>query len=127
MHETSGFFQPVLTRWYSGLSLRTIATSRTSSVGLRGTAGATVSGWSADGRSILYQAKNGLWLLATLQAPPVRVAAPLFAGQWPDYYAEVDWIGTFAWSGGIGRSGAGQSASPFYSSMAGLHPESHDG
>lgn len=97
-HKTSGFFQPALTKWYSGLTLRTITTSQSSSVGLQGTAGATGSIWSANGKSILYQAKNGLWLLATLRARPVEVAAPLFEGQWPDFYAEVDWSGQFAWS-----------------------------
>jgi len=63
--------------------------------------GATVPTWSSDGKSLLYVADDGLWLLTGLTAPPVEVAKPLFpANAWPSYYGQVDWSGQFAWSSG---------------------------
>lgn len=80
----------------------------------------------ATGDAMLVVRDDALWLTSlTSSSPATRIATPLYSSAGPSgYYAEVDWIGTFAWSGGIGRSGAGQSASPFYSSLAGPHPES---
>jgi peptidoglycan/xylan/chitin deacetylase (PgdA/CDA1 family) len=63
--------------------------------------GATVPAWSADGHSLLYIARDGIWLLPRLTARPVRIATPLFTpGNWPAYYGQVDWNPQFAWWSG---------------------------
>jgi WD40-like Beta Propeller Repeat len=60
--------------------------------------GAASPVWSADGRSVLFVARDGLWLLPRPAARPVRIAAPLFSPRgWPSYYGQVDWTGQFAW------------------------------
>lgn len=60
--------------------------------------GATVPAWSADGHSLLYIARDGIWLLPRLTARPVRIATPLFPpGNWPAYYGQVNWNPQFAW------------------------------
>jgi TolB protein len=63
-----------------------------------GSSGAASPVWSSDGRSLLFVAHDGLWLLPQLGERPVRVAEPLFRpGRWPNYYGQVDWADRFAW------------------------------
>ena len=65
-------------------------------------AGASVPVWSANGNSLLYVARDAIWLLPRLSGRPVRVAGPLFPpGHWPlSYYGQLDWTGQFAWWSG---------------------------
>lgn len=63
--------------------------------------GAAVPAWSADGKSLLYIARDGIWLLPRLAGPPMRIATPLFPpGNWPSYYGQVDWAAQYAWWSG---------------------------
>lgn len=56
--------------------------------------------WSHDGRSILFVRDNALWLIhANSHRPARRIAGPLFAGHWPNYYGYVSWSDQFAWTG----------------------------
>jgi WD40-like Beta Propeller Repeat len=60
--------------------------------------GASAPAWSADGRSLLYAATDGIWLLPRPDGRPVRIAHPLFRpGSWPAYYGQVGWAAQFAW------------------------------
>jgi WD40 repeat protein len=93
-----GWPQRLLQRWYAAhrVSLLDASTGRVRSVAR--TSGATVPVWSADGRSLLYVARDGLWLLPTLSSDPVEIAAPLFPRRtWPAYYGQVAWSAQFAW------------------------------
>jgi WD40-like Beta Propeller Repeat len=66
--------------------------------------GASVPIWSANGKSLLYAARDAIWLLPRLDGHPVRVVGPLFPpGYRPSYYGQVDWIGQFAWWPGGGH------------------------
>ena len=63
--------------------------------------GATAPAWSAGGNSLLYAARDGIWLLPRLDGQPVRIATPLFPpGNWPAYYGQVSWAAQFAWWSG---------------------------
>jgi hypothetical protein len=54
--------------------------------------------WSADGKSLLYVADDGIWLLPTPASAPVEIATPLFArSSWPSYYGQIAWPSQFAW------------------------------
>jgi dipeptidyl aminopeptidase/acylaminoacyl peptidase len=60
--------------------------------------GASVPTWAADGKSLLYVADDGLWLLPSLSGRPVPIAGPLFPpDKWPSFYGQVNWLGQFAW------------------------------
>lgn len=58
--------------------------------------------WSNDGKTLLYVADDGLWLVpADGGHSPTEIVAPLFApGAWPSYYGEVNWIDQFSWNQG---------------------------
>jgi WD40-like Beta Propeller Repeat len=61
--------------------------------------GATAINWSANDRSLLYVRGDAIWLMPTLAGKPVRIATPLYPPRrWPQYYAEIDWAGQFAWT-----------------------------
>jgi TolB protein len=91
--------QAEVLRWYATHSLWIRREPDTAPVRIAGTTGAAAPVWSKDGRSLLYVADDGLWLLPSLSAKPVRIAAPLFSpGAWPSFYGEVGWSGQFAWS-----------------------------
>lgn len=67
--------------------------------------GATDPAWSANGTSLLYAARDGIWLLPRISGQPVRIATPLFRpGNWPAYYGQVGWTAQFAWWPGEPRS-----------------------
>ncbi len=95
-----GFPQPVVARWYGAhqLWLYDPATRSVSRLNVRG---GTAPAWSADGNSLLYVARDGIWLLPRLRSQPVRIATPLFRpGNWPAYYGQVGWLDQFAWWSG---------------------------
>jgi hypothetical protein len=81
-----------MARWYATRRLRIGGEA------VQGSGGAASPVWSSDGRSLLFVARDGLWLLPRLGGRPVRVATPLFwPGRWPNYYGQVDWASQFAW------------------------------
>jgi hypothetical protein len=95
-----GFPQNVVAAWYDAHQLWLYDPARRSLRNLNAT-GASVPAWSADGKSLLYVARDGLWLLPTLAGHPVRIAGPLFSpDNWPAYYGQVQWCSQFAWSQG---------------------------
>ena len=95
---SAGWPQRFLQRWYQDHELR-LYSSRTRRLRTVASAkGASVPSWSPDGRSLLYVAGDGLWLLPTLAATPVEIATPLFPPHhWPAYYGQVAWTAQFAW------------------------------
>jgi dipeptidyl aminopeptidase/acylaminoacyl peptidase len=96
----STFGQSVVADWYSAHQLWLYTPSSRSLRELAGAQGASVPRWSDDGKSLLYAADDGLWLLPTLTATPAEIVKPLFSpGNWPSYYGQVDWAGQFAWNG----------------------------
>ena len=95
-----GFPQPVVAAWYDAHQLW-LYHPATHSVSRLDARGATVPAWSADGTSLLYAARDGIWLLPRLGGRPVRIATPLFPpGNWPTYYGQVSWAAQFAWWSG---------------------------
>jgi dipeptidyl aminopeptidase/acylaminoacyl peptidase len=94
---TPGFPQQVVARWYDAHQLW-LYDPATHSMRKLNASGATVPAWSADGRSLLYIARDGIWLLPRISGRPVRIATPLFKpGDWPAYYGQVGWTAQFAW------------------------------
>jgi WD40-like Beta Propeller Repeat len=66
---------------------------------LRAADGATAINWAPNGRSLLYVRDDAVWLLPNLAGKPVWIATPLYPpNKWPQYYAEIDWAGQFAWT-----------------------------
>jgi Tol biopolymer transport system component len=96
---TPGFPQGLVHRWYAENHLLTYRPATSARRVLPGTAGASAAQWSANGRTILFERDDGLWLLNRGSAGPMRVATPLFPRHaWPAYYGQIDWTGQFAWS-----------------------------
>ena len=63
-----------------------------------GASGASDPVWAVNGKSLLYEADDGLWIVPALGERPVEIASPLFpANHWPNYYAQVHWSGQFDW------------------------------
>ena len=94
-----GFYQNVVARWYATHTLWILRRRGGAARRVPGSHGATAPVWAADGKSLLYEADDALWLVPALPGGPVKVAAPLFpVGNWPTYYGEVDWAQQFAWS-----------------------------
>jgi len=101
--EAVNFSQGTVAAWYAEHSLWVMQTANRTVAEVEGANGASAPVWSADGKSIMYVAGDGLWLVTAPspggQAKPVLVAAPLFQpGDWPNYYAQVAWSSQFAWS-----------------------------
>jgi WD40 repeat protein len=96
--RTGPWTQKALAAWFAAhrVFLYDVATRRAHE--LIAARGATAITWSRDGRGLLYVRDDALWLLPSLTGKPVRIAAPLFAGRWPQYFAQVDWSAQFAWS-----------------------------
>jgi dipeptidyl aminopeptidase/acylaminoacyl peptidase len=91
------FPQNVVAAWYDAHQLWLYDPARRSLRKLNAS-GATVPAWSADGRSLLYVAQDGIWLLPSLTGRPARIAGPLFPpGNWPTYYGQIQWLSQFAW------------------------------
>jgi dipeptidyl aminopeptidase/acylaminoacyl peptidase len=98
---SSGWQQRVLQRWYADHTLLLYDAHAKTVTTLRQTRGATAPVWSADGRSLLFVADDGLWLLPRGRHTPLEIAAPLFTGkQWPAYYGQMTWPAQFSWSSG---------------------------
>jgi Tol biopolymer transport system component len=96
--SASDFFQRTLRRWYATHSLWVLRQGSAAPAEIPGANGASVPIWSADGRSLLYEAGDALWLLPALSSKPVRIASPLFTpNRWPSYYGQITWSGKFAW------------------------------
>jgi dipeptidyl aminopeptidase/acylaminoacyl peptidase len=96
--SSSGWQQATLTRWHREHALRLfdLRTDRLRTV--TAARGATAPVWSADGKSLLYVADDGIWLLPTPASAPVEIATPLFArSSWPSYYGQIAWPSQFAW------------------------------
>jgi Tol biopolymer transport system component len=93
-----GWPQALLRRWYDDHELR-LYDARTGRLRTVASArGVSVPQWSPDGRSLLYVARDGLWLLPTITSRPVEIARPLFApGAWPAYYGQMAWPAQFGW------------------------------
>ncbi|MDX6473983.1 MAG: hypothetical protein QOK22_2799, partial [Gaiellaceae bacterium] len=97
--SASGWSQTVLERWYGRHVLRLLDLRTRRVQTIAAARGATVPSWSPDGKSILYVAGDGIWLLPTLAAKPIEIAAPLFQPtHWPSYYGQMAWPAQFAWS-----------------------------
>jgi hypothetical protein len=94
------FPQPVVARWYGAHQLW-LYHPATHAVSRLDAPGATVPAWSANGNSLLYAARDGIWLLPRTGGQPTRIATPLFRpGNWPTYYGQVSWATQFAWWSG---------------------------
>src|SRR5215470_795689 len=95
------FPQNVTAAWYDAHQLW-LYDPATRAVRQLHAAGASVPAWSADGKSLLYVARDAIWLLPRLDGPPVRIAGPLFPpGHWPlSYYGQLGWASKFAWWAG---------------------------
>lgn len=95
-----GFPQPAVARWYDAHQLWLYHPATHSLTRLHAS-GAAVPAWSADGNTLLYAARDGIWLLPRPGGQPVRIATPLFQpGNWPTYYGQVSWAAQFAWWSG---------------------------
>lgn len=93
--------QKRIASWYAAhrVFLYDTVTQRTRSVPAAG--GATAINWSMGGRSLLYVRDDAIWLLPSLASKAARIAAPLFPQHnWPQYFAQIDWSGRFAWTSG---------------------------
>lgn len=77
------------------------------------------------GAAVLVVRRDSLWLEPLVSSnKAVKIARPLYSSVEPTgYYGEVDWMGTFAWSDGVGASGGGGSSSAFYDSLSGPSPD----
>ena len=95
---TTNFYQPTLRHWYASHTLWVLRHGASAPSRISGTAGADAPTWSADGKSLIYEADDGLWLLPNLVSMPIRIAAPLFPpSDWPSYYGQIGWASQFAW------------------------------
>ena len=90
--------QQAVENWYAEHSLWIVHVGGGQPTQVGGASGASVPVWAANGKSLLYEANDGLWLVPALAKHPVEIASPLFpVDQWPSYYAQVDWTGQFDW------------------------------
>jgi hypothetical protein len=93
------FPQHVVQSWYAAHSLELYDAARHTLRTIPGTTGVSVPQWSRDGRTLLYAATDGVWLLAPGSHVPQRIATPLYPPRrWPAYYGQVPWVRQFAWS-----------------------------
>jgi hypothetical protein len=70
--------------------------------------GAAVPTWSGDGRDLLYESDNGLWLMPVAIGRPVEIAHPLYSpAEWNartghlasvSFYGQIPWDRQFSWS-----------------------------
>jgi Tol biopolymer transport system component len=99
--SAAGFPQAVVARWYATHTLWTMRAGSRTAHKITGANGATAPVWSSSGTSLVYEARDALWLVPALPGKPVKIASPLFpATAWPTYYGQVDWMQQFAWSAG---------------------------
>lgn len=100
--SSSPSFMPAAVRaWYASERLYLLRAGATEPVAVAGSEGATAPQWSPKGaQALLYVARDFLYLVPKVGAPPLKIAGPLLpARQWAStYYGEVDWRYMFAWS-----------------------------
>jgi hypothetical protein len=103
---SDGYYSPAnISAWYDAHTLLLHQPSTGIGTDVTAAHGATVPEWSETGRSLLYVADDGLWLLRSVDAAPVEIAHPLYSsGPVPSYYGEVDWAQQFSWSVGAGTA-----------------------
>lgn len=87
------------------LNTRTGATKRIGTVD-----GAALPIWSGDGRDLLYESSDGLWLMPIASGRPVEIEHPLYSeAEWNtrtshaaniSYYGQIPWNRQFSWSSG---------------------------
>jgi hypothetical protein len=93
-----GWGQSTLTKWSSEHTLRVYNTKTHELQTIAAAKGASIPLWSANGKSLLYVDSDGVSLLPTLHAKPVRIATPLFApSRWPSYYGQIAWSDQLSW------------------------------
>jgi hypothetical protein len=93
------FRQATIERWYATHTLWLLRSGATQATEIAGTQGAAAPVWSRDGRSLLYIAGDGLWLIPKIGAKPEKIAGPLYPPhKWPSYYGQVGWSGEYAWA-----------------------------
>jgi dipeptidyl aminopeptidase/acylaminoacyl peptidase len=98
--NNGGWTQSLLKRWHRQHVLRLLDLQTRRIQTIAAAKGATAPSWSPDGKSLLYVARNGIWLLPTLPARPIEIASPLFKPTlWPSFYGQMAWPAQFAWSG----------------------------
>lgn len=97
----SSIGQQAVAGWYRTHRLAILEPAEKHLTTIPGTTGAAAPSWSSDGKTLMYVADDGLWLVAADDSrPPTEIVAPLFApGAWPSYYGEVDWTDQFSWTG----------------------------
>jgi dipeptidyl aminopeptidase/acylaminoacyl peptidase len=92
------FGQQAVEHWSADHSLWVVQAGDGQPTQVEGASGASAPVWAVNGKSILYEANDGLWIVPALGKHPVEIASPLFpANQWPNYYAQVNWSGQFDW------------------------------
>jgi dipeptidyl aminopeptidase/acylaminoacyl peptidase len=96
--NSSGWQQSVLKRWYAEHRLLVYDARTGSARRLALEHGASVPVWSADGNSLLFVKRDGIWLRPRRGAEPVEIARPLFGSSWPAYYGQMAWPAQFSWS-----------------------------
>jgi hypothetical protein len=110
--DTSEFLAPAVSSWYAAHLLELYNPETQSASQVDAVSGATVPAWSMSGKSLVYVANNGLWLLPSPADRPNEIASPLFARTSsplsgpgiPSYYGEIDWSQQFGWSRGALQS-----------------------
>jgi WD40-like Beta Propeller Repeat len=90
--------QRAVEHWYADHSLWILHIGGGQPIQVAGATGASVPVWAINGKSLMYEANDGLWIVPALGEHPVEIASPLFrANKWPNYYAQVSWSGQFDW------------------------------
>jgi dipeptidyl aminopeptidase/acylaminoacyl peptidase len=93
-----GWGQRTLTKWSSEHTLRIYNAKTHRLQTIAAAKGAAIPLWSGNGRSLLYVDSDGISLLSTLHAKPIRIASPLFApSRWPSYYGQIAWSEQLSW------------------------------
>jgi hypothetical protein len=97
--DVPNFFQSTLAKWYSTHHLWLLSSGSSEPTEVKNTEGASVPVWSSNGRSLLYESADALWLIPSPGADPTKIAAPLFpTSAWPSYYGQITWGSQFSWS-----------------------------
>jgi hypothetical protein len=96
--KLGGWGQSTLTKWSSAHVLRVYDTRSRRLQTITAAKGASIPLWSANGKSLLYVDGDGISLLPTLHAKPVKIATPLFApSRWPSYFGQTPWPDQLSW------------------------------
>lgn len=69
--------------------------------------GAALPTWSADGKDLMYESDDGLWLMPLATGRPIEVVHPLYAQRewndkssplgWISFYGQIPWQSQFSW------------------------------